>query len=640
MTDDAVSALTTLVEATLADEPVNPAGVAGALATLGVHGDAAARLTDQVHRAHRERSRLRRREHELATLFASAHELAQLRDSDALLARLVQRAHEMLGGDVTYLSEFDPSTRELRVRETSGSVSAAFQRLRVPPGRGLASVIVESRTAQWAQRYAEYQQERHDRAIDDAVTGEGIVSILGVPMLTDDEVLGVLFVATREEHSFPPEEIALLSALADHASIVLQTVRTLRDLRRSEDETRQALGRLTEHLVERDRASQVHQELVQAVLAGGGFGPVARTLTSALGRAVAIVDVDGQQLATPERPLPAGMTELSEQTRTAIEQSRRSGHCVAVEDSPDVRAVAALTAGTQCFGAILLGGGEFDLGAVDRRTVERAAQVGALIAVQQEAVAGAEHRTQSELLADLLDAVPERRTEVERRLRRRGTDLGHLDSLILLVVPGEARTAAARALTPEFDRRALVGEYRGFVVACYDSATVRSTPEELRETVSRTVRHPVVAIHPPPSTGRLPAAARQAIRTARLVAALGADDLTACTDDYLPYSAVLDTDGRSLTAFVESTIGAVHEYDREHGTDLVGTLRAFVRHQGSPTSTARALHFHTNTILQRLTRLDSVLGQGWREDERLFRIGMAARLDELAERLRTPRKEG
>jgi hypothetical protein len=631
--DQRTDAMMTLVGATLAGGSVSPAAISQALATLGVPDGDAERLADEVHRARRENTRLRRREHELSALFSSARELAELRDSDAVLTRLVQRAHEMMGGDVTYLSEFDPGTRELRVRETSGSVSAAFQQLRVPAGAGLASVIVETRAAQWASRYDDYAHERHERGIDDAVSAEGLVSILGVPMLTDDEVLGVLFVANRDEHAFTPDEIALLSALADHASIVLQTARTLRGLRRSEDETRQALGRLTQHLAERDRANTVHQELVHAVLAGGGFSPLAETLSSALDRTVAIVDADARIIAAAGLPLPEGMVEVGEATRAAVDESRASGHCVTVEGVPGVHAVSALTAGAQYFGSLLLGDGDFDLGAVDRRTVERAAQVGALLALQQEAVAGAEHRTQSELVADLLDDVPERRADVERRVRRLGIDLDRLDTLVLFVVPGEHRANAARALAPTLDQHALVGEYRGFVVACYDSATPTPELEQLRARVARAVQRPVLAVVPPASPGALSAAAGKAMRTARLLAALGADDLTASTDDYLPYSAVLDADERALASFLDATIGAVRRYDEARGTDLLGTLRAFVRNNASPTRTARALNFHTNTILQRLERLDAVLGEGWRDDERLFRIGLAARLDELHETL-------
>lgn len=617
----------------LIDAIVGPASVGDALDGLGLDGDAATALAEHAHRARVEHTRLRRREHELSALFSSARELAELRDADAVLTRLVQRAHEMMGVDVTYLSEFDPASRELRVRVTTGSVSEEFQHLRVPPGRGLASVVVESRAPQWVAEYSGYERERHDRGVDDAVAAEGLVSLLGVPMLSGDDVLGVLFVANRETYAFAPEEIALLSALADHASVVLQTAQSLRDLRESEDETRRALERLTEHLAERDRSNTVHQELVQAVLAGGGYSPVAETLSRALGRTVAIVDAREQVIAAAGLPLAPAMLELPPAARAALEESRRSGHCVPLDGSPGIRAVAALTAGSQDFGALLLGDGEFELGAVDLRTIERAAQVGALLALQQEAVAGADHRVQSELLADLLDDVPERRPDVERRARRLGISLDELDGLLLFAVPGEHRTAAARAIGPFLDDRALVGEYRGFVVAAFASARLTVDPDQFRTRVAHVIQRPVLTVVPPLSPGALPTAFTVAMRTARLLAALEIDDLTTSTDDYLPYSAVLDTDARTLGGFLRDTIGAVRHYDAERGTDLLGTLRAFVRNNASPTRTARALNFHTNTILQRLERLDRVLGTGWRDDERLFRIGLAVRLDQLRERL-------
>ncbi|CAM2966788.1 hypothetical protein SAXI111661_10945 [Saccharomonospora xinjiangensis] len=74
-------------------------------------------------------------------LYSTAHELAQLRDIDELLERLVQRAHDLIGSDVTYLSEFHVASRELRVRTTLGTVAPSFPNLRVPPGMGLASMV-------------------------------------------------------------------------------------------------------------------------------------------------------------------------------------------------------------------------------------------------------------------------------------------------------------------------------------------------------------------------------------------------------------------------------------------------------------------------------------------------------------------
>ena len=317
-----------LVAATLSEAGAGPTDLAAALSDLGITGAARTAIIEQVARARGENARLRRREHELAALFSSARELAELKSADAVLARLVQRAHDMMGSDLTYLSEFDPAAASFGCAPPAAP-SAPFKKLVVPPGRGLASAIVESRAPQWSARYENYRSDLHEPGVDDAVAAEGIVSLLGVPMLTGDEVLGVLFVANRFEHTFSPDEVGLLSALADHASVVLQTARTLRDLRRSEDDARQALDRLTTHLAERDRSSAVHQELVHAVLAGGGFERVTETLATALDRSVALVDAHGQVMSAAGPPLDPGLLTLTEPvTATAVLESRRSGHCV------------------------------------------------------------------------------------------------------------------------------------------------------------------------------------------------------------------------------------------------------------------------------------------------------------------------
>ncbi|GAA2842590.1 GAF domain-containing protein [Leucobacter komagatae] len=596
-------------------------------------------LDERVRSVRGEQLRLRRREHELSALFSSARELVEIRDSALILDRLVERAHAMIGADITYLSEFDPDSRELQVRTTVGSVSSAFRGLRVPAGRGLASAIVETKAPQATQRYDDFERRRRVDSIDAAVAGEGIVSMLGVPMLSGDEVLGVLFVATREEIHFTPEQIALLSALADHASVVLQTARTLKELRRSEEDATLALERLTVHLDERNRANVVHQELIQTVLTGGGYQPLLSTLARALGRATALVDqqgvclavggdwgiAEGEASAALQRAWMVGNVQL------ALRESSVSGHCAVVTGSSEVAAVSALVAGPQRFGTIVLGAAEGELNPVEMRTVERAAQVGALLALQQSAVTDAEHRFRSELVADLIDAAPERREELDRRISRLGLARQKLDDLLVFHVAGDSRPAAIRALRRALGDRVLIGEYQGVIVVIGYSEQLGAA-EDIQGRVRDETGEHVLAVVGNWGSG-LHDRFAHARGTVRLLGALGVSDATAAAADFFAYSAAIADDPGALRVFVEHSIGPVRRYDAERGTDLLGTLRAFVRNNASPTRTGRALNFHTNTILQRLERLDRILGEGWRDDEPLFRLSLAVRLDEMRERL-------
>jgi sugar diacid utilization regulator len=284
-------------------------------------------------------------------------------------------------------------------------------------------------------------------------------------------------------------------------------------------------------------------------------------------------------------------------------------------------------------GAVLLGHGDFALESVDRRTVERAAQVCALLELQLGAVADTERRLQSDLVVDLLEAWRERSSDIERRARSFDVVLGELDQVHVFALAGAARPAAVRRLLQLLRRRGLVGEYRGYVTAIVSSADTSLDAESLRSQVSRHAGVPVLCVTAPTAASASELAERftVAMRTARLLEAIDVSDRAVGTEEYLPYAAIFDADPRTLTTFLDRQIGAVRAYDRERGAELRATLRAFVRCNASPTRTARMLRYHPNTVLQRLDRLTTLLGEDWRDDDRFFRISLAVRLDELRE---------
>ena len=55
-------------------------------------------------------------------------------------------------------------------------------------------------------------------------------------------------------------------------------------------------------------------------------------------------------------------------------------------------------------------------------------------------------------------------------------------------------------------------------------------------------------------------------------------------------------------------LGPVLDYDAEHRSDLVGTLRVFLDCSGSWTTAAARLHVHVNTLRYRVGRVEDLLG--------------------------------
>lgn len=581
-------------------------------------------------------ARWRRRGHELSALFSSARELAELRDTDALLHRLVERTHALMGTDVTYLSEFHEDADELRVRSTLGTVAPSFRELRVPPGMGLASKVVRTRCPQWTPVYQANHSIPHEQDIDAAVAAEGLVSMLGVPLVAGDRVLGVLFAANRSKHEFTPDEIALLSAFANHAAVVLQTTSLLEQARVAAQEAERANAVLTSNVTAMERASAVHEDLTAVVLQGGSAEGVAETLGKALERAVVILDRDLFPVASA--PTEAGVLHssadhgLDAPVSEAIDASRRSGRCVFVGGSPPRPEVAvAVVAGETFLGAVLVGYGELELREVEQRTIERAAQITALVAVKQEAFAAAEDRVRGELVADVLRGDQARWEELLLRARARDVRLEGLCSVIVVGVSTEGRRSAAEALRRSASG-GLVGERDGLLVLLAPSDDPVSTARAAWNAVYAAQRGSVLAVAGPPagSMEELGSCFESARRCVEVVRRLNASEGVVDSRAYEPYMAMFGPGGKDVSGFIDATIGPVLRWDEQRHTELFKTLSAFVDSYSSPSRTARVLHVHINTVNQRLERIGALLGPTWREPESLFRVSVAARLHALA----------
>ena len=53
---------------------------------------------------------------------------------------------------------------------------------------------------------------------------------------------------------------------------------------------------------------------------------------------------------------------------------------------------------------------------------------------------------------------------------------------------------------------------------------------------------------------------------------------------------------------------SLHRYDQDHGTDFVDILSTFLQSDSNLTKTARKLNFHRNTMLYKLSKIESIIG--------------------------------
>ncbi|MEY6568650.1 PucR family transcriptional regulator, partial [Streptomyces sp. PGLac3x] len=167
-------------------------------------------------------------------------------------------------------------------------------------------------------------------------------------------------------------------------------------------------------------------------------------------------------------------------------------------------------------------------------------------------------------------------------------------------------------------------------------ALLPTTPADARD---RVAPEPVTAVAAPAggTIATIRAAHRRARSGLRLLHALGRTGTAADSDELGIYEALFSGAGDgTLDRFVTATIGPLADHDRTHGTRLTETLDAYLTHTARHPATAEALHIHPNTLYQRLAKIGTVLGEGWKEPGRAVEVQWALRLYRLSPRRATP----
>ncbi|UIR15596.1 helix-turn-helix domain-containing protein [Streptomyces spinosirectus] len=575
-----------------------------------------------------------RRQRELASLYATAKSLTALGGLDEVLQSIVHHAHDLISTDFTYLSLVGADGK-LSARASEGTISASFLAACIPSHVGLGGKVLASRSPYWVRNYVSTTRIDHDPDFDRLVATEGLVALLGVPLVIRGEAVGALFAADRSERAFKADEIALLSAFADHAAVALDNARLYEASRTALAELQGAYRKIEEHVAVMERAQEIHEALTGAVLKGGTPGDVVQLLADQLGGNVTLFDRTGAVLVRRGSASAAGGDPAQTVLADAVDRARRSGRCVsAVDTAAIVHSVASIQAGDSHLGALAWSRKEAaDRGArdeMDLRTLERSTHILGLLILKERAVAEASERLSGELLTELMVAGPGISPAQRARTQARNIDADRLDLVLVADSPTVSSTDLARHLHDIAQSRSgLAGEHLGRATMILPSVDDDRTVEEVHQRLRQTVGGPVVVIAERVVHHDWARAYLLAGRCGAVARAIGHTDLGATTGRYALYAMVFDTERvHELDRFIADSIGPLLDYDARRGTNLVDTLSAYYDHQANVAATARALYVHVNTLLKRLDRAGSVLDFDWRHEYDL-ELQLGLRLHQL-----------
>jgi serine phosphatase RsbU (regulator of sigma subunit)/anti-sigma regulatory factor (Ser/Thr protein kinase) len=227
---------------------------------------------------------------------------------DDLLAELLDRMTEILSTDTAAILLLEENEQMLRARAAKGIEEEVEQGVRIPVGRGFAGRIAAQR------RPVAIPDVDHADILNPILRQKGIRSLLGVPLLVEGRVIGVLHVGTLYHREFTPADRDLLQLAADRAALAIEHARLYEQRRVTESVQRSLLPQDIAPIAGLDVAAR-YLPAASATGLGGDWYDVFPVGGGRVG--VAIGDVVGRGL---------GAATLMAQLRTALRAYAFDGH--------------------------------------------------------------------------------------------------------------------------------------------------------------------------------------------------------------------------------------------------------------------------------------------------------------------------
>jgi signal transduction histidine kinase len=175
---------------------------------------------------------------ELKALGEVGQAVSSTLDLQTVLSSIVGRAVQLSGTDCGIIYEYDEPTQEFHLRasyQMEQELVDAYQATPLRLGQGATGRAAETREPTQITDLR-LEQEFATRGMRPILSRLGYQSLLAVPLLFEQKIMGALTIYRRETGSFAPEIVNLLRTFATQSVLAIQNARLFREI---EDKGRQ-----------------------------------------------------------------------------------------------------------------------------------------------------------------------------------------------------------------------------------------------------------------------------------------------------------------------------------------------------------------------------------------------------------------
>jgi two-component system, NtrC family, sensor kinase len=175
---------------------------------------------------------------ELKALGEVGQAVSSTLDLQTVLSTIVARAVQLSGTDCGIIYEYDEPTQEFHLRASYQMEEELVKAYQVTPlrlGQGATGRAAETRVP---YQISDLRQEHElaSRGMRPILFRLGYQSLLAVPLLFEQKIMGALTIYRRQTGSFAPEVVNLLQTFATQSVLAIQNARLFREI---EDKGRQ-----------------------------------------------------------------------------------------------------------------------------------------------------------------------------------------------------------------------------------------------------------------------------------------------------------------------------------------------------------------------------------------------------------------
>ena len=361
--------------------------------------------------------------------------------------------------------------------------------------------------------------------------------------------------------------------------------------------------------------------MVDAILSGDGLGRVAELAARAAGGAVVVV-VPRLGVAVAS---PAEAVALPEVERYVADRLRDRPATV-----PDgLAAEAPISAGDEVVGSVVLLAVD---GVAPGPDAAEYLHLAAVASLTEVAIAEARDEVEQNLRGSIIEDLRTRGDELDagevmRRAARLGCDVSGGAVVLCAELTSDRPRHVVATIAGEVPgalAQHLEGRVYALLPAVGDEEPAEATMALARRLAGRLQRHGTVGMS---SFYGDPTELPRALQEAELVLdVLRQSDAPIAQDigtgTYRLLFRVLASHPEEVRSFYDDTVAPIVKYDAQYGTDLVGTLEAYLDQNCNMNATAAAIYAHRHTVAYRLDRVKELARLDPMQSEDRERLGL------------------